>query len=77
MTSIIAVILKATTPAVTILAFRRPVGHAAQLVAFRERRIRNTIQHGVGSNGRAPAIAGGDALDELDPVGFVRHVLLS
>lgn len=63
-TSVVAVVLLSAT-SLSVLAVRRPVGHATQLVALGERRIRNTIQRRLGHSRRAPSIFRGQGRDEV------------
>ena len=73
LTPVVTLILQ-TTAALSILAARRPVGHASQLVALRERRVGHSVQGRLGGDGRTPPIAGRTELAEARVVESIGHI---
>lgn len=68
-TSIVPVVLSASTAAITtILSVRGPVGHAAQLVVLGKGSVGNAIEHGLGGDCWSPSVTLGQPLDELNEV---------
>lgn len=63
-TSEVPVVLRATTT-LAVLRLSGPVGHAAQLIALGERRVRSALQHVVGAGGGAPGVLRGEGSHEV------------